>query len=301
MDTKNKQSNRYSLYNDRISVILLIIPALIFCTVFIFIPAVWAIIGSFYSYSLTSLNDWEWVGFNNYIRASKDEFFWTALKNNLIIVFASIVLQVGVGTILAAILDRGITHGKVIFRTIIFTPMVISSVAVSIIWLIIYDPNVGILNAIVKLFGFPTPTMGWLGDPDISIWMIMITAAWQNTGFMMVLILAGLQGVSKEVYDAAEIDGATGIKAFWYITIPMIRNVLIVAILITTIGAFKVFEFVYVLTQGGPSNATQVLGTYIFLQAFNLLHMGYANALSVILLIIALVLGWLQLKSSRRA
>ena len=101
--------------------------------------------------------------------------------------------------------------------------------------------------------------------------------------------------------DAAEIDGATGVKAFWYITLPMIRNILIVAILITTIGAFKVFEFVYVLTQGGPSNATQVLGTYIYLQAFNLLHMGYANALSVVLLIIALILGWFQLKASRRA
>ena len=155
---------------------------------------------------MTSLNDWKWVGFDNYIKASQDEFFWIALKNNFIIVFASIVLQVGVGTILAAILDRGIKYGKVIFRTIIFTPMVISSVAVSIIWLIIYDPNVGILNSILKAIGLPTPSMGWLGDPDISIWMIMIVAGWQNTGFMMVLILAGLQGVSKEVYDAAELS-----------------------------------------------------------------------------------------------
>ena len=247
------------------------------------------------------MNNWKWVGFGNYVKATQDEYFWVALKNNFIIVFASIVLQVGVGTILAAILDRGIKYGRVIFRTIIFTPMVISSVAVSLIWLIIYDPNVGILNAIFKSIGLSTPSKGWLGDPNISIWMIMITAAWQNTGFMMVLILAGLQGVSKEVYDAAEIDGATGVKAFWYITLPMIRNVLIVAILITTIGAFKVFEFIFVFTQGGPANATQVLGTYIYLQAFNLLHMGYANALSVILLIIALLLGWLQPKSSRKA
>ena len=115
------------------------------------------------------------------------------------------------------------------------------------------------------------------------------------------IIEAGLQGISKEVYDAAEIDGATGVSAFWYITLPLIRNILIIAILITTIGAFKVFEFIYILTQGGPSNATQVLGTYIFLQAFNLLHMGYANALSVVLLIIALILGWLQLQATRRA
>ena len=292
MNKNNTQTNSFSLSNDKVSATILLVPALIFCTIFIFIPAIGTIVGSFYSYCLTSMNNWKWVGFG---------YFWVALKNNFIIVFASIVLQVGVGTILAAILDRGIKYGRVIFRTIIFTPMVISSVAVSLIWLIIYDPNVGILNAIFKSIGLSTPSKGWLGDPNISIWMIMITAAWQNTGFMMVLILAGLQGVSKEVYDAAEIDGATGVKAFWYITLPMIRNVLIVAILITTIGAFKVFEFIFVFTQGGPANATQVLGTYIYLQAFNLLHMGYANALSVILLIIALLLGWLQLKSSRKA
>ena len=301
MNKNNTQTNSFSLSNDKVSATILVVPALIFCTIFIFIPAIGTIVGSFYSYSLTSMNNWKWVGFGNYVKATQDEYFWVALKNNFIIVFASIVLQVGVGTILAAILDRGIKYGRVIFRTIIFTPMVISSVAVSLIWLIIYDPNVGILNAIFKSIGLSTPSKGWLGDPNISIWMIMITAAWQNTGFMMVLILAGLQGVSKEVYDAAEIDGATGVKAFWYITLPMIRNVLIVAILITTIGAFKVFEFIFVFTQGGPSNATQVLGTYIYLQAFNLLHMGYANALSVILLIIALFLGWLQLKSSRKA
>ena len=301
MDKKSSHSNSFSLSNDSFSVIFLIVPALIFCAVFIFITAFWVIIGSFYSFGLTSLNDWEWVGLGNYVKAAQDEFFWIALKNNFIIVFASIVLQVGVGTILAAILDRGIPYGKVIFRTIIFTPMVISSVAVSLIWLIIYDPNVGILNAIIKSIGLSPPMRGWLGDPNISIWMVMIVAGWQYTGFMMVLILAGLQGISKEVYDAAEIDGATGVSAFWYITLPMIRNILIVAILITTIGAFKVFEFIYILTQGGPSNATQVLGTYIFLQAFNLLHMGYANALSVVLLIIALILGWLQLQASRRA
>ena len=130
---------------------------------------------------------------------------------------------------------------------------------------------------------------------------MLVVAAWQYTGFMMVLILAGLQGIPKELYEAASIDGARGLKAFWHITLPSIRNVLLVAVLITTIGGFKVFDFVFVLTQGGPANATQVLGTYIYLQAFNLANMGYANAIAVVLLAIAVVLGWLQLKASRRA
>jgi raffinose/stachyose/melibiose transport system permease protein len=211
------------------------------------------------------------------------------------------VLQVGIGTVLAAILDRGLSTGSTFFRTIIFMPMVVSAVAVALIWLIILDPNIGILNAIVKSLGLAPPQRGWLGDPNISIWMVLVVAAWQYTGFMMVLILAGLQGIPKELYEAGALDGARGLKAFWFITLPSIRNVLLVAVLITTIGGFKVFDLIFVLTQGGPANATQVLGTYIYLQAFNLTNMGYANTVAVVLLAIAVVLGWMQLKASRRA
>lgn len=279
---------------------LMLIPALLLCTVFIFMPAAMTITGSFYSFGLTSQN-WVWVGLGNYTQAATDPIFWLALRNNFIIVIGSIVLQVGIGTILAAILDRGLPTGSTFFRTIIFMPMVVSAVAVALIWLIILDPNIGILNAIVKSIGLTPPQRGWLGDPNISIWMVLVVAAWQYTGFMMVLILAGLQGIPREHYEAAEIDGAVGLSAFWYITLPSIRNVLLVAVLITTIGGFKVFDFIFVLTQGGPANATQVLGTYIYLQAFNLTNMGYANAISVVLLAIAVVLGWMQLKASRRA
>lgn len=277
----------------------LVVPALLICTVFIFVPAFLTIVGSFYAFGLTS-TDWQPVGFGNYVRAASDPIFWVSLRNNLIIVIGSILLQVGIGTVLAAILDRGIGSGRTFFRVIIFMPMVISAVAVALIWLIILDPNIGILNALVKGAGLVPPTRGWLGDPGISIWMVLVVAAWQYTGFMMVLILAGLQAIPKELYEAAALDGARGLRAFWSITLPSLRNVLIVAVLITTIGGFKVFDLIYVLTGGGPANATQVLGTYIYQQAFNLTNMGYANAIAVVLLAIAVVLGWLQLKVSRR-
>jgi raffinose/stachyose/melibiose transport system permease protein len=279
---------------------ILLAPALVICAIFIFIPALLAVFGSLFEFGMTSQN-WKWVGVGNYTRAFSDPIFWGALKNNLFIVFGSIVTQVGIGCMLAAILDRGLPRGSTVFRTIIFMPMIISSVAVALIWLIIFDPNIGILNAIVKSVGLTPPSLGWLGDPDISIWMVLVVAAWQATGFMMVLILAGLQSLPDEIYEAAALDGAKGLKAFWYITLPSIRNVLLVAVLITTIGGFKVFDLIFVLTQGGPANATQVLGTYIYLQAFNLTNMGYANAISVVLLVIAVVLGWLQLNASRRA
>jgi ABC-type sugar transport system permease subunit len=275
-------------------------PALILLAVFVFVPAALVVLGSLHDFSLTS-RDWTFVGLDNYRRAVSDPVFWTALRNNLIIVVGSVILQVGMGTVLAAILDRGITIGRTLMRTIIFAPMVISSVAVGLIWSIILDPNVGPMNAAVRALGAEPPRLGWLGDPAISIWVVLGIAAWQYTGFMMVLILAGLQAVPKELYQAAALDGATGLRAFWHITLPSIRNVLIVAVLITTVGGFKVFDLVFVTTGGGPANATQVLGTYIYLQAFNIGAVGYADAISVVLLAIAVVLGWLQLKASRRA
>lgn len=279
---------------------LMLAPALILFTAFILIPVVLTIVGSFFTFGLTSPN-WSFAGFDNYVRAAKDPVFWLSFRNNLIIVFGSIATQIGFGTLLAAILDRGIRRGSTIFRALIFAPMVISSVAVGLIWLMIMDPNIGPLNKLVKYAGLTPPMLGWLGDPDLAIWMFLVVAAWQYTGFMMVLVLAGLQGVPEEIYQAAALDGARGARAFWYITLPSIRNVLIVAVLITSIGAFKVFDLIYVTTRGGPANATQVFGTYIYLQAFNIGNMGYANAIAVFLLVIAVVLGLLQLRYSRRA
>ena len=279
---------------------LMLAPALLLFGIFILIPVSMTVTGSFFDFGLTSPT-WEFAGLDNFAKAAGDPVFWLALRNNLIFVFGSIILQVGAGTILAAILDRGIRRGSTVLRTIIFAPMVVSSVAVGLIWLMILDPNVGALNAIVKGVGLSPPTRGWLGDPNVAVWMLLIVAAWQYTGFMMVLVLAGLQGVPQEIYQAAALDGARGVRAFWYITLPSIRNILIVAVLITTIGAFKAFDLIYVTTQGGPANATQVLGTYIYLQAFGIGNMGYADALSVVLLVIALILGWLQIKYSRKA
>lgn len=287
-------------FSARLSAFILLAPALLLCSAFIFIPAVLAIAGSFFTFGITS-RAWQPAGLSNYAQAFADPIFWTALKNNMIIVLGSIAIQIGVGTMLAAILDRGLPRSATVFRTIIFAPMVVSAVAVALIWQVILDPNVGALNAIIKSVGLTPPMLGWLGDPTISIWIVLMIACWQYTGFMMVLILAGLQGIPKELYEAASLDGARGLKAFRHITLPSIRNVLLVAVLITTIGGFKVFDLIYATTQGGPANATQVLGTYIYLQAFNLGNMGYANAISVVLLVIAVMLGWLQLKSSRRA
>lgn len=282
-----------------LSAMVMMAPALVLVGTFILIPAAVAVVGSFFSFGMTS-SSWTFVGIANYGHAVTDPLFWRAISNNVFIAVGSVVSQVGGGAVLAALLDRGIKRGNVVYRTIIFMPVVISSIAVSFVWMLILDPNVGPLNATVKLLGLVPPRLGWLGDPSISLWMLLLIAAWQNVGFQMMLILAGLQAIPREHYEAAALDGARGLKAFWYITLPGIRNVLVLATLITVIGAFKVFDLVFVTTGGGPANATQVLGTYTYTQAFSFGNMGYANAMAVVLLASAALLGWLQVRLSRR-
>lgn len=281
------------------SAFLLLAPALIIFVTLVVYPLLNTVWLSLFDYGLTNPVR-RFVGFANYLELGRDGVFWLSLKNNIIILLGSVIIQVGLGLVFAAVLERGIKHGVVIFRTILFAPMVMSVVAVGLLWQLIYNPSIGILSKVVTAVGLTPPRQGWLGDPDVVVYAILGVACWQYTGFMMVLLLAGMQSVAAELYDAATIDGANDVQSFWYITLPGIRNVLIVAVLITMIGAFKVFDIVYVLTLGGPANASQVLGTYLFQNAFTFNRAGYANAIAVVLLLFTLILGLLQLRFSRR-
>lgn len=278
---------------------LMILPAMAMFALFIFVPFVQTLVYSLYRFGLTSPTR-EFVGLANYVELAGDEIFWISFKNNVVIAVASIILQIGVGLFLAAILDRGIKRGKSIISAIIFTPIVISTIAIGLLWRLIFDPTTGMVEELFYYLDWATPMRGWLGDPDIALYAIIFVAFWQYTGFMMIILLAAMQGIPKELYEAAKLDGAGPFLSFFFVTLPELRNVLIVCVLITVIGAFKVFDLVYVLTSGGPGNATQVMGSYIVQNAFTIGRMGYANAISVVLLVIALTLGLIQLRTSRR-
>lgn len=276
----------------------MVAPAILLFVVLVVYPLGNTLVFSLFDYSLTSSTK-TFIGLQSYFELFYDHVFWRALTNNLVILVGSVVVQVGIGLILAAVLNRGVKHGSALFQMIIFAPMVMSVVAVGLLWQLIYDPSIGILNQVFQTLNLPTPTLGWLGDPNLAIFSILIAACWQYTGFMMVLLLAGMQAVPKELYEAATLDGANEAQSFFHITIPGIRNTLIVAVLITMIGAFKAFDIVYVLTRGGPANATQVLGTYLFQNAFTLNRAGYSNAIAIVLLVFAILLGFIQLRFSR--
>ncbi|MGV3491376.1 MAG: carbohydrate ABC transporter permease [Devosia sp.] len=279
--------------------LLLLAPATILCAVFILYPVVMAVYGSFFSFTITN-PDWRFVGWGNYTALFADPIFWRSTSNTVFIIIGSIILNVGLGTILAAILDRGMPRLGTAMRGIIFAPVVISSVAVGLIWLMIFDPAVGPLTSLFRMFNLPMPAAGWLGDPNVSMWMVLVVTAWQSTGLMMMLVYAGIKSVPEELYQSASLDGARGVRAFWYITLPSIWNIILVAALLSTIAGLKTFDLIYTMTGGGPANATHVLGTYIYRQAFTMRQMGIADAASVILLIAAIILGILQLRASRR-
>jgi raffinose/stachyose/melibiose transport system permease protein len=278
---------------------ILVAPAVLVFAFFVIYPLIRTVQLSLYDYELTA-HTMNFVGLQNYVRMLGDPVFWISIRNNMIILVGSVVIQVGFGLVLAALLNRVIKRGRTFFRTVIFAPVVMSSVAVGVLWQIIYDPNVGLLNTFLQTVGLPTPKQGWLGDPQLAIFMVLLTACWQYTGFAMVIQLAGMQSVPNDLYESAMLDGASERQSFLYITIPMIRNVIFVAMLLTMIGAFKVFDLVYVITRGGPAHNSEVLGTYIYYSAFTVDRAGYASALAVILLIFAITLGFAQLRLSRK-
>lgn len=279
---------------------LLLAPAVILFVIFNLYPLTRIVVLSIYEYSLTSPVR-SFVGLSNYLELLQDRVFWISIKNNVVILVGSLVLQVGGGLVLAALLERGIRQGRTFFSALIFSPRMMSTVAIGLLWQIIYDPTLGPLNRFLKSVGLPVPHLGWLGDPDLAIYSILAVASWEHTGFAMLLLLAGMQAISTELYEAAKIDGANEVQSFFFITIPSLRNIIAVTSLLTMIGAFKVFDLIWVLTAGGPANASQVLSTFLYKNAFGLNRPGYANAIGVVLLIIALVFGLIQLRVSRRA
>ncbi|SFU05635.1 carbohydrate ABC transporter membrane protein 1, CUT1 family [Pseudovibrio denitrificans] len=278
---------------------IMVLPALSLFALFILVPFIQTLVYSLYKFGLTSPTK-QFVGFSHYLEIVQDDVFWIAFENNIIIAITGIILQIGVGLLLAAILDRGIKRGKSVISAIIFMPIVISTIAIGLLWRLVFDPNTGMIEELFFNMGWSTPMRGWLGDPDIALYAIIFVGFWQYTGFMMIILLAAMQGIPRELYEAAKLDGAGPILSFFNVTLPELRNVLIVCVLITVISAFKVFDLVYVLTSGGPGNSTQVMGSYIVQNAFTIGRMGYANAVSVVLLVIALGLGIVQLRTSRR-
>lgn len=275
---------------------LYIAPCLFFLALFVYYPIVENIRFSFYDFSAFS-SEKKYIGFENFLNLLKDEVFYIALKNNIWYAVISIVCQVFGGLILAAILEEPITRVvSSVFRTMFFLPVVISITVIALLFTFIYNPDVGILNGLLNILGLESWTHAWLGESETAIFAVIAVSQWQSIGYIMMLFIISIQNIQKELYEAAEIDGAGRIRKFISITMPQVREMFFVATLITLTGAFTVFNEPYILTGGGPGNSSEVLGTLLYNSAFFKDQMGYASAIATFILILTLLVSLVQMK-----
>ena len=230
-----------------------------------------------------------WVGLGNYVELfTRNRVFWIALKNNVIWSLLSLVVPTGIGLALALALE-GRFRGSAFFRSVFYFPAILSMSIVGLIWSWMYHPSLGLVNQLLEVLGLSGLERNWLSDPKISLYSVFVAAAWHNAGLPMLLFLAGLQTISREVLDAARIDGAGRFQRFWYVTFPLLRETTMVVVAITAINSLKVYDIIYVMTYGGPANRTQVLGSWMYFLTYNHNEVGLGTAIAVILFLLTLV------------
>ena len=278
--------------------LLFLLPSLALYLVFVVNP--------FFQSLYFSLTDWngaskvkEFVGLANYRELFADELFWQAFRHNIVWVILGTAIPLALGMLLAHLMwskPRGFT----LFRTVFFLPHILLSTVIGIIWAWMYNPIFGIFNKGLDAVGLKEVSRGWLGDPDWALIAVLIAAVWATIGFVFVILLAGLQNVSRDLLEAATIDGANGWQRFRDVTIPEMANVLNVVTALLLIGGFSVFDLVYVMTGGGPNNASQTLATYTYEQAFAQNRVGYGSALSLVMTILALVTSFIFIRLRER-
>jgi raffinose/stachyose/melibiose transport system permease protein len=277
-----------------------VLPAVILLGVFVYYPIVDNIRLSFYSWSAFSPHA-TFVGFGNYTNAFSDSVFRRALVNNVLYAVISLIFQVGGSLVLAAVLEE-VVHNRLrgILRTIYFIPATISITVAGILFAFLYNPQIGLVNRALSGVGLGSLAHDWLGRPQTAIFAIIGMSQWQSIGYTAVLFVVAIQRIPRELYEAAKVDGAGGVRTFFSITIPLLREMTTLVTILTLSGAFLVFNEVMVMTGGGPSNSSQVLGTWLYQNAFLQDDMGYAAAIATVIFVITFAISAAQIVYTRR-
>jgi multiple sugar transport system permease protein len=272
---------------------LFLLPALIGFMVFFAIPAV----RGFY----IGLTDWdlltpaEYVGFENYSELMKDDEFWHAMWVTLYYVLLNIPLQTVLALVLAVLFDRFVRGFG--WRSLLLLPWLMPNVVVALLFLWILDPGLGILNQGLEAIGLPRQS--FLGSVDQAMPSVAGINIWRHVGYTALLLIAGMQRIPKDLYDAGSLDGASEVRMFWSITLPLLRPILVFVLVTSVVGSFQIFDTIAVTTQGGPVDATRVIYWFIYQQAFERFNFGYASAASIILFAILVVVSLIQMRLLR--
>lgn len=277
-----------------LQVFCFVIPAVLILGIFVYFPLVNNIIYSFQSFSLSSIIK-EWVGLENYKALLSDKTIWICIKNNILYAIISIIIQVGFGLVLAAVLeDIAFRKFAPFLRSIYFIPTVISLTVICLLFEFVYNPQMGLLNSFLNAIGLDNLSQVWLGNKKTAMLSIIAVSQWQSIGYVTMLFIVAIQKIPKDLYEAAEVDGAGKIKRFFYITVPQVRQMFFVTMMLTVVGAFTVFNEPYILTGGGPGTATMVLSLYMYQTGFVKNNMGYASTIAMLIFVITAVLSSVQ-------
>lgn len=278
---------------------LYLVPAVLLVGVFVYYPVVDNFRLSLYAWSAFSPQP-TWVGLSNYQKLRSDPIFWSSLLNNTFYALASVVFQVGLGLVIAAVLEETLVRRfRVFFRTVYFIPAVISITVVGLLFQTLYDPQRGLIDQFLNAIGRSNWTHAWLGEAGTAIWSIIAMSQWQYIGYIALLFVVAIQKIPRELYESTAIDGANRFRAFIHVTVPLVREMTLLALIITISGAYMVFNEVMVTTQGGPDNASHVLSTWLYQSAFLNDQMGYASTIAVVIFLVTFTIAVAQLTLAR--
>jgi ABC-type sugar transport system permease subunit len=275
-------------------------PFVVLFGVFLALPIVVAFALSFTSFGLRDIANpigTTFVGVKNYVDLFADPKFWKSLGNTAYFVVVGVPLTLGLGLVIANALSRGITRFRTAFRVGYYLPVITSIVAIAVVWRFLLNPDIGLINLLLRNIGIGGPD--WLANPALAMPSIIAMAVWRNVGFAMVVFIAGMQAIPVVLYEAASIDGAGRWQSFRNVTLPMLRPTILFMLVITTIGYLQLFEEPFVMTKGGPLDATLSVTMYMYQQGFTFFHQGYASAIAYVLFVIVAVIAFLQFKFLR--
>ncbi len=272
---------------------LYLLPGLIILAVFVFYPIIRNLGYSMLSWDLFKGTK-KFIGLHNYSKLFQNKIFLTALKNNIYYIIISLIFQVGFSLILAGILENMKNKRlSAVFRTTFFVPSLISLTVIGLLFTFIYQPT-GLLNAILDAVHLSGLKHGWIGEEGTAIFSVIAVSQWKSIGYTMMLLIVAIQRIPEEMNEAALLDGAGGVKRFFYITVPNIKDTILMTFIITTSGGFLIFNEVYVITGGGPSQSSEVMSTLMYDYAFVHGKIGYSSAIGTIILLFSMIIAALQ-------
>lgn len=274
------------VFSERRAKYYFVVPSLLYLLIIGIFPLIFSFGLSFLNWDVAAQRPMSLAGLANYGELMGDDRFWRTLLNTIIFAIAAVTLEIIFGFGLALLLNREI-RGQSVFRVLLMLPMMATPVAVGYIWRMLYHVTNGPINHVLRVLHLPMGT--WLSDGSTSLMSVIITDIWQWTPFAFIILLAGLQSLPTEPFEAAEVDGASGLQSFYYLTLPMIRPILVIVFLLRMVEAIKIFDIIYVMTAGGPGISTETSTMYAKLVSLTQFRLGYGAAIAYVLLILAII------------